>query len=290
MRVATHSGPFHADEVFAYALLRVFLGEEVELLRTRDPVLLAQAGIAIDAGGEYDPPRRRFDHHQRSYHGPLSSAGMVLNWLEDAGKLPPRLAAQLREDWVDYIDAVDNGRRSPGGGVPCISAIVAAISEQAHSPADFDARFLEAAEMCEGVLRGLCTMDQRNQEARSAVAAAMRQAEATGSRVLVFERHYKWKRAYFEHGGAHHPSDYVLFPDDEGGWRLLGIPDDSGGFGLKRPLPAEWAGLVDDDLSRVVGVAGAKFCHKNRFVAVFASEQAARAAITQWGLDRGAPA
>jgi len=286
MRVATHSGPFHADEVFAYALLRVFLGEELELLRTRDPVLIARADIAIDVGGEYDPPHRRFDHHQRAYHGSLSSAGMVLDWLEHTGKLPAPLAAQLRRDWVDFIDAVDNGRRSPGGGVPCISLIVAVLAEQALSPADFDARFLEAVAMCEGVLRGLCAMEHRGQEASSAVVAAMQRAEAAGSRVLVFDRHYKWKRAYFEHGGAHHTSDYVLFPDDEGGWRLLGVPDDAGGFGLKRPLPAEWAGLVDDELSTVIGVAGAKFCHKNRFIAVFASEAAARAAISKWGLDR----
>ena len=115
MRLVTHSGPFHADEVFAYALLRVFLGEELELLRTRDPDLIARADIAIDVGGEYDPARRRFDHHQRDYRGPLSSAGMVLSWLEHTGKLSGHLAAQLRADWVDYVDAVDNGRRSPGG-------------------------------------------------------------------------------------------------------------------------------------------------------------------------------
>lgn len=140
--------------------------------------------------------------------------------------------------------------------------------------------------MCEGVLRGLVAMEHRSEEASSAVLAAMRNAEATASRVLVFDRHYKWKRAYFEHGGGHHASDYVLFPDDDGGWRLLGIPDEAGSFGLKRPLPAEWAGLVDDELASVVGVAGAKFCHKNRFLAVFASEAAASAAIRKWNLDR----
>lgn len=286
MRVVTHSGPFHADEVFAYALLRVFSGAQVTLSRTRDLALIARADVAIDVGGEYDPARGRFDHHQRSYQGTLSSAGMVLSWLEHTGKVPVSLAAQLRNDWVDYIDAVDTGLRSPGGGVPCISAIVAVLAEQAHSPADFDARFLDAAAMCEGVLRGLLAMEQRSREASTAVAAAMQRAGATGSRVLVFDRHYKWKRAYFEHGGGHHPSDYVLYPD-ENGYCLLGIPDAAGGMGLKRPLPAEWAGLVDDELSRVVGVDGAKFCHKNRFMAVFASEAAARAAITEWGLDSG---
>ena len=51
------------------------------------------------------------------------------------------------------------------------------------------------------MLRGLWANQRRNQEAADAVVAAMRQAEAAGSRVLTFDRHYKWKRAYFEHGG-----------------------------------------------------------------------------------------
>lgn len=286
MLVVTHSGPFHADEVFACALLRVFLGEGLELVRTRDPVIIAQADIAIDVGGEYDPARGRFDHHQKSYPGSLSSAGMVLSWLEQMGKVGLRSAAQLRADWVDHIDAVDTGRRSPVAGVPCISTIVAVLAEQASSPAEFDARFLDAVAMCEGVLRGFRVHEQRSEEAIAAVVAAMEQARATGSRILTLDRYYKWKRPYFEHGGAGHPSDYVLFPDESGRWQLLGIPPEAGDRGTKRPLPVEWAGLVDAALSDVVGVPGARFCHKNRFLAVFDSEAAARAAIERWGLDR----
>ncbi|HKO89784.1 MAG TPA: MYG1 family protein, partial [Polyangiaceae bacterium] len=101
-----------------------------------------------------------------------------------------------------------------------------------------------------------------------------------------FDRHYKWKRAYLEQGGAHHPSDFVLFPDEDGGWRLLAIPDEAGTLGLKRPLPLEWAGLAGAELSRVVGVPGASFCHRNRFIAGFESESAARAAIARWRLDQ----
>lgn len=286
MLVVTHSGPFHADEVFAYALLRVFLGDELELVRTREPAIIARADIAIDVGGEYDASRGRFDHHQQSYPGSLSSAGMVLSWLEHAGKVPARWAAQLRADWVDHIDAVDTGRRSPAAGVPCISTTVAMLAEQASSPAEFDARFLDALAMCEGVLRGFQARERRSEEAITAVVAAMRQAEAAGSRILVLDRYYKWKRPYFEHGGARHPTEYVLFPEEGGRWQLLGIPPEAGDRGTKRPLPVEWAGLADDALSAVVGVPGAKFCHKNRFLAVFENEAAARAAIERWGLDQ----
>jgi len=286
MRVVTHSGPFHADEVFAYALLRVILGEPLDLVRTRDPRVIADADLVIDVGGAYDPERRRFDHHQRSYHGALSSAGMVLRWLEHMGNVSSGFARQLRQDWVEYIDAVDTGRRRPGGGVPCISSIVAVLADQASSPEEMDTGFVEATKMCEGILRGLCVREHAYRLASSVVPEAMRCAEASGSRVLVFGQHQKWQRAYFEHGGAHHPSDFVLYPDADGTWVLICIPDERRALGCRRALPSEWAGLAGEQLVNVAAVPGALFCHKNRFMAGFSSESAARAAIARWGLDR----
>ena len=55
MIVATHNGPFHADDVLAWALLRQFMEEDLELIRTRDANRLNEADIVIDVGGEYDP-------------------------------------------------------------------------------------------------------------------------------------------------------------------------------------------------------------------------------------------
>jgi len=292
MQVATHSGPFHADDVFAFAMLRHFLDEELSLVRTRDLQVIAAADLAIDVGGEFDPARLRFDHHQREYEGELSSAGMVLNWLEQSGKTSPALAATLRSGWVDDIDAVDTGRRQPQDGIPGLGSIVNAIGEQAEGMADFDARYLEAVAVFEAVIAGVCASHAKTEAARAAVQQAMDEAEAAGTRILTFDRHYKWKRAYFERGGATHPTDYVLFPDataDKGttSWRLLAIPPERESFAQKRPLPAAWAGLVDEALSEVVGVPKARFCHKNRFIAVFGDEASARGAIDKWGLATG---
>lgn len=286
MQVATHSGPFHADDVFAFAMLRVFLGRQLALVRTRDLAVIAAADIAIDVGGVFDPERLRFDHHQRAYTGSLSSAGMVLNWLEATGKVPRELAAKLRIEWVDYIDAVDTGRREPEDGVPGLGAVLGAIGEQADSMADFNVRYLEAVAVCEAVIAGVQAGLRKTEQAREAVHAAMDRALADGSRILSFDRHCKWKRAYFERGGAEHPTDYILFPDDTS-WRLVAIPPERDSFAQKRPLPASWAGLVDAELSAAVGVQGAKFCHKNRFIAVFATQGAIQAAIDKWGLATG---
>jgi Uncharacterized conserved protein related to MYG1 family len=80
--VGTHDGAFHADEVTACALLVVFdLVDEDKIVRTRDPSKLAECEYVCDVGGEYDPSRKLFDHHQADYVGRLSSAGMILHYL-----------------------------------------------------------------------------------------------------------------------------------------------------------------------------------------------------------------
>lgn len=35
------------------------------MVRTRDPERLAECDVVVDVGGEYDPERHRYDHHQR---------------------------------------------------------------------------------------------------------------------------------------------------------------------------------------------------------------------------------
>ena len=63
LRVATHSGSFHADEVFALATLRLHFGV-IGIIRTRDPEELAACDLRIDVGRKYDPESGDFDHHQ----------------------------------------------------------------------------------------------------------------------------------------------------------------------------------------------------------------------------------
>jgi len=84
--LVTHSGKFHCDEVFAYAVLRLALGLSEpgshRLVRTRDPAIVTSADFAWDVGGVYDEAANRFDHHQRGAPlradgMPFSSAGLV---------------------------------------------------------------------------------------------------------------------------------------------------------------------------------------------------------------------
>ena len=68
MKVATHSGSFHADEVFALAALTL-LDPAVEIVRTRDADALAAADLRVDVGFRDDPATGDFDHHQKGGAG-----------------------------------------------------------------------------------------------------------------------------------------------------------------------------------------------------------------------------
>ena len=268
-KVATHSGPFHADDVLAWGFVQVFVDADATLVRTRDAAVLDEADIVFDVGGSFDPARGRFDHHQNSYTGPLSSAGMVLNWLEASGRVSPALAATLRHRVCDYVDDVDNGRRVPSPEVPCFAQMVEAYNRGVDDLPGFDAAFMRAGQMAAGYVRGIALGFAEEDAARAVVRAAMADADRRESNTLLLAEYVRWKPAYFELGGAAHPTEFVVAPGPDGSWRALAIPPTENSFDQKRPLPEAWAGLVDDELVEKSGVPGARFCHKNRFILVF---------------------
>lgn len=284
LRVATHHGAFHADDVLAFALIRAFVDPGAQVVRSRSPEDWAAADVVIDVGGVFEPERRRFDHHQKEYVGPLSAAGMVLCWLEASGRVEPALAALLRERLVDYVDDVDNGRVEPRPAVPCFASIVHLCNLGAVELADFDARFHEAVGVASLLLRGLSLEHEERQAARAIVEQAMEAALRRGDRMLRLPRYLRWKPAYFALGGAEHPTDFVLMPGLDGTARAIAIPPEENSFGQKRPLPAAWAGLVDEELAAVAGVPGARFCHKNRFICVWATMAQLEEALAKAGL------
>ncbi|CDR01058.1 unnamed protein product [Oncorhynchus mykiss] len=64
--IGTHNGTFHCDEVLAcFFLHQLPEYKDAEIVRTRDPAELAKCDIVVDVGGEFDPKKHLYDHHQR---------------------------------------------------------------------------------------------------------------------------------------------------------------------------------------------------------------------------------
>lgn len=286
LHCATHDGPFHADDVLAFALIRAFADADARIERTRKPERLDAADVVFDVGARFDPAAGRFDHHQAAYEGPLSSAGMILDWLRDRGEVSPTLYDHLRDRIVAYVDDVDNGRVAPIAGVPCFPALVDALNQGPEDHTAYDAAYRTASDMALAVVKGLHHEHRASEAARSVIRAAMDEAVAEGRRVLFLDGYVRWKPAYFELGGADHPTDFIVFPATDGSWRIVAIPPELGSFAQKRSLPEAWAGLTDEALEAATGIPGAVFCHKNRFIAVFRTREGAVRALEENGMMR----
>jgi len=106
LKIGTHNGVFHSDELVAISMYRAYIEDNVEIIRTRNPQELNSCDVKIDVGGEYAPTCSSihvgdymsmtqfigysvlgdFDHHQFKEGDELyrlSSAGLIFKALTE---------------------------------------------------------------------------------------------------------------------------------------------------------------------------------------------------------------
>ena len=287
--LATHSGKFHCDEVFAYAVLRLALGlhspgADHVLLRTRKAELIESADIVWDVGGAFDAARKRFDHHQRGAPvrddgTPWSSAGLVWQVYGEravAALLPggaqgfaAAIAAELDKSVVLRIDEQDNGVSAHGPVAKDNLGLGRLVEDcnpawddpAADGPTAGDAAFLEAARLVQDVLARRVESMRAKHEAVSIVLTAY--AAAADKRILVLERGMPWKNVIFSHDL---PVLFTISPASNGNWMVDTVPPEPGSFAQRLSLPESWAGLQNAELAAESGVEDAVFVHLRRFV------------------------
>jgi len=274
----THDGTFHADEVTACALLEFFgLIDHDKIKRTRSHEELRSLEYVCDVGGIYDPTIQRFDHHQADYKGPLSSAGMILDYLKQTAKLTNKEFDFFNNSLVRGVDAHDNGKDPQIPGFCTFSQVISNFTPVHYDalPEMQDAAFLEAKNFALGHLTRLWQRYQYNQSCREVVQQAMREYRDC----LFFDTSIPWMDAFFDLDGERHPARFVIMPSGKC-WKLRGIPPSSDEkMKVRQPLPEEWAGLLDEELQKVSGIPGALFCHKGRFISVWKTKEDAESAL-----------
>jgi uncharacterized UPF0160 family protein len=310
MIIATHSGKFHADDVWAVVVLDL-LFPGCELIRTRDLEKIRQADFAVDVGGIWDPAAGRFDHHQKGFAGArqsgvvYASAGLV--WREHGARCVQRIAQQccghalgeresqemayaIDNDVVQYLDMADTGaaRNAPGGYG--LSAVVsgfnptwldeeAVASDAGSDPASNLAamenmrlqRFRRAMEVVADVL-----INQVRYRVGSMLALEqVRNAERLEDGRLLFLKNAALPWAAV----VRHEMPKVVFvlsySNSEQRYLLHTIPKSTESFQARKDLPAAWAGLQGAELAAATGVPDAVFCHNNLFIAAAVSFEGA---------------
>jgi uncharacterized UPF0160 family protein len=222
-------------------------------------------------GGEYEPKKKRFDHHQVEYQGDLSSAGMI--WLElfRQGIIDEPTYDFVNRSMMMGIDAHDNGRAQLQEGVATFSHIIANFVPPMYDspPEVMNAAFMSAVDFVTGHVRRLLERNRYIKKCQEKVAEAMKPQK----KYLFFDEAMPWQENFFELGGIDHPALFVIMPS-QGQWKLRGIPPDlEHRMQVRMPLPEEWAGLRDEKLQEISGIKGAVFCHKGRFISVWKTKE-----------------
>jgi len=294
MKVATHNGSFHADEVFALAALSL-LGEPIEIVRTRDADALAAADVRVDVGFASDPAAGDFDHHQKGGAGERANgvryASFGLVWREYGARLcdgDADVAARVDQSLVQGVDANDTGQAvvAPildGVRPMTVSGMIGGLNrrwDEQLSPTAERARFDKALELAGPIIAREITSAAAGQRAVRIVEAAV--SRARDPRVIELERDVPWKEVVVTQAPA---ALYVVYPKRQG-WGLEAVPRELGSFTNRRDLPEAWAGLDGPDLARITGVDDALFAHAKRFLVV-ARSRAGIDALAEQALGDG---
>ncbi|KAL3186471.1 hypothetical protein MRX96_027511 [Rhipicephalus microplus] len=279
--IGTHSGNFHCDDALACFLLKQLPEyKDATVVRSRDPAVLDTCDVVVDVGAVYDPAKRRYDHHQKTFNETmnslnpakkwttkLSSAGLVyvhhgreviaetLGWKLSEPNLE-KIYDKVYENFMEEIDAIDNGINAYDGE-PRYRINTNVSSRVAHlNPAWNEAEPQSLRTILEGH-----EADRRGQ----------RQKVGDAGSIMIMERGgCPWKDHLLtleEELSIPGEVKMVLYQDQDGSsWRVQGVPVTLGSFECRVHLPEKWRGLRDEELSRLSGIDGCIFVHSSGFI------------------------
>ena len=273
----THSGTFHADEVFSTIVLKNILDKEIFLCRTNfvNVDLVNDAAVVYDIGGGF------LDHHQLGGNGERANgikyASFGLVWREYGKKFLEIVGSQfIDEVWesieyklVQAIDAVDNGQlnviKEDGYIVYTISDYISTFNvkwdEDSQSQDDY---FIQTVEIIEKIFESLVKDEEVKQKAKKEIELAINESKEG---ILILDKYISWNECLLDSTNPKATEIYfVVFPSTRGGYNVYTVPVEVGSFESRKLLPESWAGLQDDELQNVTGVESAVFCHNARFI------------------------
>ena len=287
--IVTHSGTFHADDVFAVATLLLAHSEEsFQIIRTRDEAVVSQGDFVVDVGGFYDG-KKFFDHHQEGGAGvrennlPYASFGLV--WKEFGAEVCGGdffVAKQIDDSLVSSMDAHDNGVKtyeelysvSPFELSHYVSSFNPTWLEEEEWKDAREEKTLQIFENLVGWAREFILREIKRHKDKNKAFQLVKDAYAKSKdkRIIILDRYYPWQDALREY----QEPVFVVYPQEDGkSWAAKTVPKDRDSFDSKMLFPASWAGKRDAELARETGVPDALFCHNKRFIATAKSREGA---------------
>lgn len=248
----THSGKFHADDVFSSALL-LYLNPEITITRG-NKVPDDFDGIVFDIG------RGRYDHHQkdsRIRENGISYAAFGLLW-EDLGCeiLGDELAEKFDEAFVQPLDNNDNtGEKNE------LASLIGSFNPSWDENGGTDEAFFRAVSVAGMILENKFARYLGNERADKRIEEVLETLDQTGdSRILVLPEFIPCQKRLSETEVA-----FVIFPSNRGGYCIQPQKKEYS-LNYKCSFPSEWLGLENEELQKETGLSSATFCHKGGFL------------------------
>lgn len=248
----THSGKFHADDVFSSALL-LYLNPEITITRG-NKVPEDFDGIVFDIG------RGKYDHHQkdsRIRENGIPYAAFGILW-EDLGCeiLGDELAEKFDEAFVQPLDNNDNtGEKNE------LASLIGSFNPSWDENGGTDEAFFRAVSVAGMILENKFARYLGNERADKRIEEVLETRDQTGdSRILVLPEFIPCQKRLSETEVA-----FVIFPSNRGGYCIQPQKKEYS-LNYKCSFPSEWLGLENEELQKETGLSSATFCHKGGFL------------------------
>lgn len=285
-KVVTHSGSFHADDIFACATLSLYFKKnnmKYRVTRTRDESIIKKADYVFDVGGIYEPENERFDHHQIGGAGkrkndiPYASFGLV--WKKYGPILCNgniEIVTDIDRRLVQPIDAIDNGI-SISDPIDCglydygIHGIVSAYQntwKEAHDTKKQLKSFLKLVDFFEGIIQREIERSSHRSEMIKIIEECYQNSE---NKEIIEIPYHVGVGPLLQVLDKYKEVLYVVCKSNDK-WKVLAMRKSACSFENRKSLPESWAGKRGKELQKITGVSDAVFCHNALFMAVAQSK------------------
>lgn len=254
----THSGRFHADDVFSAALLKI-LNPKVNIVRSNF-VPEGYAGLVYDLGdGEYDHHGERATERKNGV--PYASFGLL--WKRYGTNLvSEKEANSFDESFIQPLDLQDNN----GGNNLLCRAITQANPKWDEAESNSNECFFKAVEIAKYILENEIASMHSTEHAESIVRQCL---EKQNDGIVILPTGMPWKAILIPEN-----VQYVIYPSTRGGYNAQAVPITIESQQCKIPFPEDWRGKKNE-LESITKIKGINFCHLHGYLAGTESLEAA---------------
>ena len=269
----THNGSMHADEVFSSAFLEMYLGD-IKVFRTSNiDNLNINDNILV-----YDIGRGKFDHHQQDAlkrDNDIIYCSFGLLWKEFGKDFLKKYGIEdieqvwkgIDKDLVEGIDADDNGqfpKIESNYKVKTLPNIIKIFNPSLESGEDESTQFEKACKLAKSILEEEILYINGKIIAENKLKEYLEDFSLE-DKFVILDKYLPYEDTILN-DEKYNNILFVAYPSNRGGYAIKVVPKSAEEKTARMYFPDNWAGLEKEELEKVSGIKGLKFCHTQKFI------------------------